>query len=581
MEAASPPAAAPEAHISPSRFMKLFGWLHWRTFLASLKKTRRESPLLILVLAGFIIGYLACGFWMFKSGLKFIYQVPLIGNLLADRVLFLVFAFFFLMLVVSNIIIGYATLFKNRETEWFLSLPVRHSDVYRWKFIEALVVSSWALIFLSAPLLAAYGVVHKVPWYFYVEVTLGYLPFVIIPAVLGSWLVLMLVRALSRPWMKFVLIGAAAFGVATLVMSIKPVTEADATTTQESLLFPKLMKGTRMATNELLPSSWLAEAVGKWRDGLWQQGLFFFLLLMSYALMGLLVAFAVAGRFYYGSWTAALNSKAASQQRIAEAKRQKTRKRNLLTWVESMLRSISPPAVALVFKDIRIFWRDPAQWSQFMIFFGLLTIYVVNLRNVAFEFKNAYWETLISYLNLSASALTLSTLTTRFVYPMFSLEGRRIWILGLSPIGLQKVVWQKFWMSFIASALITMFLMIASSLMLRLEWWRVIYFGVAIVLMSVALSGLSAGLGALFPNFKEDNPSKIVSSFGGTLCLVASFVYNTIFVALLAVPDILRIKNQGFPVPAWVTIALAVLLSGVVTLFPMALALRRVKSLEM
>jgi ABC-2 type transport system permease protein len=76
-----------------------------------------------------------------------------------------------------------------------------------------------------------------------------------------------------------------------------------------------------------------------------------------------------------------------------------------------------------VLKDVRLFWRDPAQWIQFMIFFGLLCIYVLNLRNVAFNFQNPFWETMISYLNLAASALTLSTLTTRFVFPQFSLEG--------------------------------------------------------------------------------------------------------------------------------------------------------------
>ena len=54
--------------------------------------------------------------------------------------------------------------------------------------------------------------------------------------------------------------------------------------------------------------------------------------------------------------------------------------------------------------------------------------------------------------------------------------------------------------------------------------------------MSAALCGLSVGLGALFPNFKEDNPSKIVSGFGGTLCLVASFVYIVLFITLLAFP---------------------------------------------
>ena len=33
-------------------------------------------------------------------------------------------------------------------------------------------------------------------------------------------------------------------------------------------------------------------------------------------------------------------------------------------------------------------------------------------------------------------ALNLATLTTRFVYPQFSLEGKRLWIVGLSPLGL-------------------------------------------------------------------------------------------------------------------------------------------------
>jgi ABC-2 type transport system permease protein len=188
---------------------------------------------------------------------------------------------------------------------------------------------------------------------------------------------------------------------------------------------------------------------------------------------------------------------------------------------------------------------------------------------------------MISYLNLAASALTLSTLTTRFVYPMFSLEGRRVWILGLSPLGLYRVVWQKFWMSFIVSSVITVALMIASSMMLHLPLGRVAYFAVTIALMSAALSGLAVGLGAVFPDFKEENPSKIVSSFGGTLTLVISFAYIAAVVALLAVPDALRVAKKPFPFPVWFTPAVAALLSGVLLTVPMILAMRRVKNLEM
>jgi ABC-2 type transport system permease protein len=35
-------------------------------------------------------------------------------------------------------------------------------------------------------------------------------------------------------------------------------------------------------------------------------------------------------------------------------------------------------------------------------------------------------------LNLGAAMLILASLTTRFIYPLIILEGRRFWILGLS-----------------------------------------------------------------------------------------------------------------------------------------------------
>jgi ABC-2 type transport system permease protein len=575
----SSPAAT--AYIPTGRMFRLFCWLHWRTFSARFTKSRRESPLLAFVLGAFIIGYLLFGFLLFRGGLEYLRRFPLIGAQLTDRIPFLIFGFFFVMLVVSNVIIGYTTLFRNRETQWFLSLPVRHRDVYRWKFVEALAVSSWALVFLSAPMLAAYGVVYHVGWEFYVQVALCYVPFVIIPAVVGSWLILFLVRGLAKPWAKRVLIGGTVATLATIFITIKPVTEQEAAGVQEAIVFPKLMRGTRPLTNPYLPSSWIAEAVKKWGvEGQWPQGTFYFLLLLSNALFGLLLAFGLGSKLYYGSWSAAMSSRAERQQRDVENKRTRGRRGGVLTWLECRLRPLSPRMVALVFKDARIFWRDPAQWTQFMIFFGLLCIYVANLRNVAFEFKQPYWETLISYLNLAACALTLSTLTTRFVYPMFSLEGRRVWILGLSPVGLRRVVWQKFWMSFVIAAVITVGLMIASAMMLSLPAGRVVYFAVTIAMMSAALSGLAVGIGALFPNFKEENPSKIVSGFGGTLCLVMSFLYNTALVALLAVPDVFRVTKRPFPLPVWFTPSIAALLSVAMVVVPMFLATKRVKNLE-
>ena len=568
----------------PPSFRDLFNllmWVHWRSLLAGIRGLRRQSPLLIVILVVFVLSYVVLGYLLFRWGLQFLYHVPLIGALLSSRILFLIFGFFFIMLVFSNLIIGYSMLFRNRETEWMMSLPIRHRDVYRWKFLEALVVSSWALIFLSAPLMIAYGQVHQVKAVFYLQVALLYGPFVIIPALIGSWLVLVLARVLTQPIVKRLLIIGGAAALVLLLLAVHPVSEADEVAAHEALTFNQLLRHTNLSLSPILPSSWLANSVLGWAEGLATQGAFYFLVLLANALFGLLIGFELMGRFFYGSWSYAQSSRAERLQRNALAKRQRNREPSALETVIGWMRPLSQPIAALVLKDVRIFWRDPAQWIQFMIFFGLLCIYVVNLRNVAFQFSNPFWEVMISHLNLAASALTLSTLTTRFVFPQFSLEGRRLWILGLAPVGLHKVLMQKFWLSCLTATSITVGLMVASSLMLHLPWHQVGFFAFAIALMSASLSGLAVGLGALFPNFKEDNPSKIVSGFGGTLCLVVSFIYISLFIALLALPDVRRVTQLSLFISDAEAYFLGFSLSALLLMGPLLIAARRVKRLEM
>ena len=562
------------------KLFRLMLWVHWRTLLANIRGVRHQSPLLLAVLGGFFVGYLGLGYWLFHAGLNYLYQFPLIGSLLAQRLVFLIFSCFFLLLIFSNLIIGYSLFFKNRETEWMLSLPIRHRDVFRWKCLECLVVSSWALIFLSAPMLLAYGQVRHVAPLFYGEILGAYAPFVVLPALIGSWIILALVHVISHAWTKRAMIILAGCALVWLAVEIKPVEEAQVVSSVEALSFEKLLRHTAFSQHLLLPSSWLAQTVLACSDELTRKGSFFFCVLLSNALMGVLISFGVADRYFHASWCKAISSRAARFHLKAERKRSSQSSSSLLEWSIDRIPLLSQPIRALALKDARLFWRDPAQWTQFLILFGLLSIYVINLRNVSFNFRNLYWETIISYLNLAASALTLATLTTRFVFPQFSLEGRRLWIIGLAPIGLRKVILQKFWSSFLICSALTAPLMLVSSVVLHLPWTRVLFFVFSIIVLSASLSGLAAGLGALYPNFKEDNPSKVVSGFGGTLCLVVSFLYITSFVALTAIPPLKELLHWPIPVPAEAALIAAFGFSGCILFVPLILALRRLKSLE-
>ena len=70
----------------------------------------------------------------------------------------------------------------------------------------------------------------------------------------------------------------------------------------------------------------------------------------------------------------------------------------------------------------------------------------------------------------------------------------------------------KFLFSTAVSMIVTMALVGASCMMLSVSVERMIYFILAIGVMAFTLNALALGLGALYPNFREDNPSKIVSA---------------------------------------------------------------------
>src|SRR5262249_61389076 len=57
-----------------------------------------------------------------------------------------------------------------------------------------------------------------------------------------------------------------------------------------------------------------------------------------------------------------------------------------------------------------------------------------------------------------------------------------------------------------------------------------------IAVLAVGLSGVSVGLSAFLPNFRESDPSKIAVGFGGTLNLVAGLLFLGVTVALMPAP---------------------------------------------
>src|SRR5579872_2554478 len=99
--------------------------------------------------------------------------------------------------------------------------------------------------------------------------------------------------------------------------------------------------------------------------------------------------------------------------------------------------------------------------------------------------------------------------------------------------------------------------------------------------MTFTLNGLAAGLGVLYPNFKETNPTKIVSGFGGTFCLVLSFLYILGVVLVLGLGSAEMAVEAHSQLLAAASIAGFVLLSLLIGWLPLRLGLRRLRHFEL
>lgn len=556
---------------------------------------RRQSRLMVAVIVLFVLGYWLAGYGLFYMGFDFLMsRIPGVGSVLLDRMVYLFFAFLLVMLFFSNMIIGYSTFYKSPETQWMLTWPVGRASVFRWKWLETAVLASWAFLFLSAPFVAAYGVVRHASGWFYVKVFFLFGPFAMIPAALGALVVLMVARYFHRRVLKLVMIALTAAVIAGTGLLLKPVDVRDMHGAEMVSALNQLLRNSQAAMQPLLPSYWISRSMIAWGEGWSSTGNFFFLVLLSNALMAGLVCAVASDRLFYEGWSRLHGQGPRLHLGVAALDRSINLLRGgwldrLLSWLPGM----RPGTRALVAKDVRTFWRDATQWSQFVIFFGLLGLYVLNLRNVAYDWRSQYWVMFLAFLNLGATSMTLATLTTRFVFPQFSLEGRRLWIVGASPYGLKRVLLEKFWLSSIGSIVITLGLAMLCSAILGLPVWFRVLFGSTVVLMSFALCGIAVGTGALFPNLdagptanrREDNPARIVSGFGGTFCFVLSLLYLTLVIGAEALPIYWRAGGDIFGgegrtwaiISAW---AFVVLLSLAATCIPMAFALRRVEKLE-
>ena len=528
---------------------------------------------------GVVLGIVGIAFWGFIFAvlyrlLAYFRGIPEIGPLLAGKLLGLVLVAFFGMLLLSNVISALSTFFLARDLDILMAGPVDWLRLYVARLIETCAHSSWMVVLMSVPLFTAYGVVFDGGPMFGLVVFSMFVPFLVLPTVVGSAITLLLVNLFPARRTKDILsviAVLAAGGIVLLFRLMRPEQLARPEGFRSLVEFISLLKG---PTSPWLPSDWVQGALMSWLRE--EPDAFPLYLMWSTA-----AAFIVIGAMLHR----ALYAKAFTK---AQESGERWVRKSILSGVfHRLLAPLGLVRRELVEKEVRLFFRDTTQWSQLILLAVLVVVYIFNIKFLPLsgEGVSFFVANLIPFLNLVLAGFVLASIAARFIFPGVSLEGRTMWLLRSSPLSMRDLQWSKFWVGTIPLLFFAVGLVLITGLLMKVSPFIMTVSVVTITMMTFGISGLAIGFGTLFPRFGTENAAQIPTSFGGLLFMMASIVMIGIVITLEARPvfSYLASVSFGSARDPWEMIwgfGVAGLVCLFATIAPIKLALRRLDVLE-
>jgi ABC-2 type transport system permease protein len=546
----------------------------WLTARARAASGERGNSLRLVLLGVFGLVFWAFIYVMLFRLLRYFRGVQEIGPLLAGKLLGMILVGFFSILMLSNIITALSSFFLARDLDLLASAPVDWLKLYFAKLTETLVHSSWMVVLMAIPMFAAYGVVYSGGPFFPLIVLATFLPFLIIPTVVGSALTLLLVNVFPARRTKDILsviAVLAAGGIVIMFRLIRPERLARPEGFRSLVDFITILRG---PTSPLFPSEWVQRAIMSWLNV--RTDLLPYYLLWSTAAAALVLGALLHRWLYAKGFSKAQESGERWVQSGVTAR--------VGTWL------LTPFGIVrreLVMKEVRLFFRDTTQWSQLILLAVLVMVYVFNIKFLPLrgEGMTFFLVNVVPFLNLVLAGFVLASVAARFIFPGVSLEGRTLWLLRSSPMSMRELLWSKFWVGTLPLLFVALAIVGVTDYLLQVTQFMAAVSIFSITLMTLAVGGLAIGFGTLFPQFETENAAQIPTSFGGLIFMMTSIALIGAVVVLEAKPVYAYLSAQAFGTPAAaidmvVGFGLAAVLCGATTLIPIEFALRRLEARE-
>ncbi len=443
------------------------------------------------------------------------------GPFLARKLMDMLLASLFVMLTFSNIITALSTFYLSDDLELVLSLPVSRRTFHYARFLDTLTQSSWMMALFGVPVFLAYGLRSQAGPGYYAALAFAVPSLLMLSTNLGITISTILVNVFPARRTRELMVLLAMMMMAALFVLLRSLRPERLVNAQEFENAAAYIAQLTIPAPVLFPPRWASEVISStmlyapfpWREA-------------ALLVTGLLASTAIA------RWTTAWGFD-TGWSRSQEARSARFYKSTVFDALAQCVPRTWRPHLS---KELRVFVRDPAQWSQVFLLMGVCGVYLVSIHALPFQaFQGqllVVMKQAMSFLNLGMGGFVMAAVAARFNFAAVSREGRAFWIVRAGPVNPATLLRAKSVLGFVPMVLVGQVVTVGSGLMLEAPGWLLVIESVTMVFLAYAMSGLAVSLGAFWPDFRADTAARAATGpaavFFMVLALTLDFVVLTL-----------------------------------------------------
>jgi len=542
-----------------------------------LKFSTREKKRGMKMLAFLAIIFFISDYWFFKRILNYIYTVPdAVAEILVPQFLMVICLTFFAMLVFSNIIASISTFYLSRDLELLISSPLDIRSIFAARFVQTTLNSSWMFFIFGIPIFIALGTTWSAGPAYFLGMVLTVIPFMLIPAGAGVILTTFLMRYFpaKKTHQFLTMVGLVFMGGLIMFFRFLQPEKILGKTKIPMEVVQAYVESLKVPSYWFLPSTWAARSLDSGiRADLTEMGFWITVAWMG-AFITLAACFLIGWRLYYHGWAVAYSGRNETQF-----------KPRITAWrrVEKLLRFIDSPLRTILMKDVRVFLRDPSQWTQIFLLGALVIVYIFNIRNLPMQ--TVFIKNFISVLNIGLAGVVIAAVGVRFIFPTTSVEGKSFWVIKSAPLNFHGYLWGKFFFYLLPLLILAEILVVVSNMFLDVDPYLMAVSVSGIFFLTIGLTGLGVGYGAIYPVFDHENIAELATSTGAVYYMIVGLAYIGI-VVMFGVRPIWAHFSEKFlsrevgGVEVYFCYGMIIALTLVVTIIPIRIGAKALREIE-